>query len=188
MALRNITDSNLLATIDSKIATYYELVHLDVGAGYYLTNGPYDIEYGGNTYRAFGQLLGIDTVEDNIQFEIATLRVTVSGISAYEDGSSPIVDFLDLEYANRPVYLYRTYYNDTAYAGTIEIYRGYINGASIAYSRTDSTTVQVDVASHWTDFARSTGRFTNNSSQQYHFPGDLGFEYCSEVQKEIEWK
>jgi hypothetical protein len=188
MALRNITDANLLATIDETVVTYYELVHMDVGSGYYLTNGPRDIAYGGNTYRAFGQLLGIDTIEDNIQLEIAKLRITVSGIAAYEDGSSPATDFLELEYANKPVYIYRVYYNDTVYAGGVEIYRGYINGAGIAFSKTDSTTVQVDVASHWTDFARATGRFTNDSSQQFHFPGDRGFEYCSEVQKEIEWK
>lgn len=188
MANRKITDPTLLNTVDNQTVTYYELVSFDVGDGYYLTNAPFDIAYAGDTYRAFGQLLGFDSVEENVQLEIATLKITVSGIAAYEDGSTPAEDFLQEDYANKPVYIYRTYFNDNGVIGTVEIYRGYITGATIQLAEDDVTSVQVETASHWIDFGRRAGRFTNNESQQHFYPGDIGLEYCSELQKEVEWK
>ena len=47
-----------------------------------------------------------------------------------------------------------------------------------------------DTVSHWHDFNRQTGHRTNTNSHQTrsYASGDLGFEFSTEVQKEITWK
>ena len=37
------------------------------------------------------------------------------------------------------------------------------------------------------EFRRKTGRHTNHEEQQIHFSGDKGFEFASEITKDIIW-
>jgi hypothetical protein len=50
-----------------------------------------------------------------------------------------------------------------------------------------SCTIAISATSHWVDFERRPGRHTNHAEQQVWFPGDLGFEFSSEIVKEIRW-
>ena len=43
------------------------------------------------------------------------------------------------------------------------------------------------MASHWADFEKKAGRFSNNNSQQYFFSGDVGFEYAANTVKDLKW-
>ena len=52
--------SGLIATTSKPLVQYYELVYIGVNNGYYLTNAPFDISYGGNNYKMAGALLSID--------------------------------------------------------------------------------------------------------------------------------
>jgi hypothetical protein len=52
----------------------------------------------------------------------------------------------------------------------------------------ETATVVVETASHWGDFDRENGRFTNENSQKAIFSGDEGFQFARDIQKEIEWK
>lgn len=201
MANRGITNPQVLAAIAAKTVQYYELVSIEtvqntVTVVYYLTNAPADITYQGNTYKAFGQLLGFDTVEENSSFEIPTLKLNISGIAPYEpaSGESFLKIILDPTtiYIDKTVVIHRVFLNhDQLIAGDdsgFELYRGYINSASCDHDAFGATTVGLEVSSHWINFDRATGRRTNSNSQDYWYPGDLGFEFSKEVQKEIEWK
>ncbi|KFA99234.1 DUF2163 domain-containing protein [Vibrio sp. ER1A] len=46
-----------------------------------LTDAPYDVEYDGNTYQAFGTLLSIDRITVENTLSSKALNVTLSGIS-----------------------------------------------------------------------------------------------------------
>jgi hypothetical protein len=48
-------------------------------------------------------------------------------------------------------------------------------------------TLAIEAASHWVDFERRSGRHTNHAEQQVWFAGDKGFEFASEVMKDIPW-
>ena len=47
--------------------------------------------------------------------------------------------------------------------------------------------INFSIANHWADFARISGRTTNNSSQQHFFDNDLGFEFTDQASKRILW-
>ena len=177
-----------LATAQKRQAVeYYEIVHLDVGDGYRLTNAPWDIVYSSNTYKSFGMLMTFDTIEENSNLEIASLSITVSGIAPTASGSA-LKDFIGQEYANATVQIDRVYYEDGVQQGVVNVYKGYITGAELQQSADSVSAVVVNTASHWHDFQRINARRTNNNSQQTYYTGDLGFEYSTEVQKSVTWK
>lgn len=170
---------------------YYELVDIDVGNGYHLTNAPWNIPYGGNTYDAAGNMLEFDAVEENIGFEIEQLSILIGGIDPLPgDGTVPFIKkILTLDYVDRDVVITRVYFNNDDIIDGVVLYSGYINSASAASGLgKDGAAVRLQTSNNWTDFTKRTGRFTNNTSQQVHFPSDLGFEYAKEVQKQVEWK
>jgi hypothetical protein len=47
--------------------------------------------------------------------------------------------------------------------------------------------VQVSLSSHWADFEKKQGRLTNNSSQQFYFSTDVGFQYAAHTVRDIKW-
>lgn len=174
---------------EEQVATFWELVEINLETSdYLLTNAPYDVVYDSKTYQAWGALLGFNDVEETATMEIAKLGITVSGIAAYEDGTSPIQDLLTEDYTHAPVYIHRVYYGVNGQIGGFEVYRGYISSAAIAFNNDGESSVNIQTANHMSDFSKQSGRYTNSESQQFFYPGDEGFEYSPEVQKEVTWK
>ena len=179
---------SLQSAQSAAIVEYYELVKILVGDNYYITNAPFNISYGGNEYVAFGLLLGFDAIEDNSTMDIASLNISVSSIAPNAQGNSAITDFIDAEYVNSPVEIWRQYREGGVSQGEIQIYRGFVTGADLIQSEDNVSSVLIKTANHWSDFDRIANRRTNNNSQQNLYPGDLGMEYAKQVQKEITWK
>ena len=171
-----------------KSVEYYELIHLDVGDGYTITNAPWDVVYNSKTYTSFGMLIGFDTIEENTDLDITSLNITVSGIAPNDAGNSALVDFIGENYANSTVTIDRVYYGNHQQQGVVNVYKGYITGADLLQSANEVSNVSVSTASHWHDFQRIAGRRTNNNSQQNIYSADNGFQYSVDVQKEITWK
>ena len=180
----------LTATTKQVTVQYYELVHIDVNNGYYLTNAPWAIVYDGQTYEAAGNLLEIDGVEENVGFEIESLTVNIGGIDPLPgDGDPFIKKILVSDYVDRSVVITRVYYQDGAIVDGVVLYSGFINAASAASGLgQDGAAVSLQTSNNWTDFSKLSSRHTNSASQQAAFPGDLGFEFAKEVQKQVEWK
>jgi hypothetical protein len=86
MANRNMS-SGLIATTSKPVVQYYELVYIGVNNGYYLTNAPFDISYGGNNYKMAGALLSIDNIVEDIGCEIQKLNISISGLAYLENAS-----------------------------------------------------------------------------------------------------
>lgn len=183
-------DGVLIQETQQNTVVYYELVSIDVENGYYLTNAPFNIEHGGNTYIAAGALLGIDTVEENVGFEISQLAVVIGGIDPLPGDTDPFIKkILTVDYVDRSVIISRIYYEFSTVKGVVQLYNGYINAASLERSFGDQgVAVKIETSNNWTDFNRLNGRETNDNSQQAVFPGDLGMEFCKEMQKQVQWK
>mgnify|MGYP003146133533 CR=1 FL=1 len=201
MANRGITDPVLLAAIDKQVVVYYECyaistVQSSVEVIYRLTNAPQDITFDGQVYKAFGQFISAEEIEENVLFEIPTLNINISGIAPYESGAvaSGEAFFKTIlkdttVYIDQPVTIHRVFYDlNWTDLGGFQLFEGNIATATAEHNPEGVTTVQIQVSSHWVNFDRQTGRFTNSNSQQFWFPGDLGYEYSVEVQKEVEWK
>lgn len=192
MTNRNITGS-LLTAVQKTAVVYYELVKIDIAPTTYLTNAPFPIVYndgsGSATYHPRGSLLSFDSVEENVNFEIPDLNIELSGLNQYDNNNVSFATALQsANYIEREVTISRVYFDhDATQIGTFLIYEGRVQGISMS-SDNQTVTCRIETSSHWSDFDRENGRYTNDNSHQKLFSGDRGFEYASEVQKEIEWK
>jgi hypothetical protein len=188
--MSRVASQAIIDAIGKQTVQYYECIHIDVSTGIYITNSPTDITFDGQTYTAFGHLLGFDSITENTRFQIPSINISISGIAPYAltDGSKIIPALLDNTYIERDATITRVFYDHDAYIGGFEMFAGKISNVTIKISIDGATTAGIEVSSHWSDFKRATGRQTNPTSQQYHFPGDEGFEYSKNVQKEINWQ
>jgi hypothetical protein len=192
MANRGLTGT-LLTEVQKKAVTYVDLVSIDVNSGYFITTHTNPITYDSNTYQPFGQFLGFDTVEENISFEIPNIKISVSGIPAHDNSDNNFATtVIGANYTDKDVKIFRKYFNADGSEisqdeGVVQIFEGVIQDASIIANK-ETCTVELTTASHWVDFERRNGRFTNENSQKNAFSGDEGMQFARDVQKEIEWK
>lgn len=200
MADRGITGA-LLTAIGKQVVVYYELFEVTtIQSGstvvYYLTNAPQDVQSNGNTYRAFGQFIGMGSVSENATQEIAQIAINISGIQPYEANAvNPSESFMETIikdttiYIDQPVKIYRSFYGlDNLEIGSFLLFEGQTVSAAIEYDSENTAAVELKVSSHWVNFQRYTGRFTNTNSQQVHYSGDTGFDRAVRVQKDIIWQ
>lgn len=200
MASRGITGA-LLTEIGKHSVEYYECLNITVGSGYFITNAPRDITIPGHisSYKAVGQMLDFGDIEENVTFEVTGLEIRLSALPAYDDaGASWANRVLTETYQNRPVYMFRVYLDANGdYVGHFLIYEGFIDNVSIVFSPSGESAVSIETSSHWVDFQRTNGIYTNLNSHQSRaqinpslasMATDLGFVYAAEVQKDLEWK
>ena len=174
--------------------TYYELVKIETSTVYNLTNAPFDVSYDSTTYESIGALLALDELESNMNFEVPKITLSINGlVEMNNDGEYFIETMLGLDYIDRPVTIYRSYFDQGTQIGTIEVFKGFIENAGLQYDPSGGCSVGIEIASHWVTFEKTNGRHTNGASQQFYatknsLGTDTGLDNCSEVQKEIIWK
>lgn len=171
---------------------YYDSVaiNIDDTHNYYITMAPRNLTLDdGKTYIAAGGLLKMSDFVDSATFSIEQLSISVAGIVELESGESVIKLIQELDYIDKPVTIYRVFMDQYKPAHEIMLFKGYISGIGATYnSEGETTQATFTVASHWTDFDRTSSRYTNSKSQQEYFPDDLGFDYAVDVQKEVTWR
>jgi len=161
-------------------------VALDAPTGtIYATDAYKDIEWGGNIYTALGHLLSFSDIEETAELQVASLTVTLSGVDqAY------ISLFLSEHYIDRALRIYTGFLDssDTLIADPVLIFDGRMDQPVIQEDPDAGTSVvAVRATNAWVDFERRPGRHTNHQEQQIWFPGDRGFEFASEIVKDIVW-
>ena len=152
---------------------------------YYLTDYFSSITFGSNTYTALGYFLGFDSVEENVSITANQLTMSLSGVS--QEFTSL---FLTEDYVNRKVIIRSGFLNtsNALIADPIIIFQGRMNNPTITENADSGmATVSVSIANQFIDFENVPGRYTNHENQQLHYPGDRGFEYASEIIKDVVW-
>jgi hypothetical protein len=200
MANRGIT-GNLLNELGEQIVTYFDCVSIATEQNgstvvYYVTNAPQDVTVDGNLYVAFGNFLSVGVIEEDAQLEIPQMAIQISGIAPYETDAAPYDEsFMQTmlkdttKYIDQPVKRYRVYFDlNWADKGSVLLFQGRMSNASITYDIEGVSSVLLEASSHWIDFTRRNGRFTNQNSQQSRYPGDKGFEYSRLLFKDIKWQ
>ena len=158
------------------------LVKLELNTSHYFTDSNSDIVDGSDTYSANGFLHGLSAVSESANININSLELKISGIN-----QTIISDVLTNGHLHRTVTIKRAILDDSqALIDTFFIYKGFIEAMNITDSG-ESSSVNFSIANHWADFARISGRTTNNSSQQHFFDNDLGFEFADQASKRIMW-
>lgn len=176
--------SSTLTKLQSTEFVLTHLLKLDLDTPLYLTENPFDIDFDGNTYDANASLVGVGSVTESTDLKVGQINISFSGAD-----TSTIQTIIGQNIINRKLQIWKVVVNDETGAITgdpIPTFTGYITSFRLDESPPEST-VSINAASHWADFNKKNGRFTNNNSQQNIFSGDLGMEYAANTIKDLKW-
>jgi len=143
------------------------------------------ITYDGNDYIGVGHFLGFSDIVESVEVMISTVNLSLSGV----DGSM-ISRFLNKEYIDRTVKIYTAFLDSSQdlIADPVLIFEGRMDSTTISDNPIKGeASMSVSATNTWVDFTRQTGRHTNHEEQQIFFDGDKGFEYASEIVKDVIW-
>ena len=176
----NATTQTALEQDELRLA---HLVSIGFSTELFLTDNFFPITYESNEYIAAGHLLSITSTQETNQLRVGTVNITISAVDqAY------VSLFLNQQYVNRRVQIFLAILTSAgAISGDpIKTFDGEIVGYDLQNGK-NSAVVNMKLASHWSDFERKAGRFTNNTSQQYLLPTDTGMRFAADTVKDITW-
>ena len=137
------------------------------------------------TYIPQSDLLSIAAIEEDANFQIGEVRISLSGVTG-----AAISLLLGSPYLDRSVKVWRGLFDSefNVVGDPVLIFDGKISAANIEDDPAEGkSTVDITVSSQWVDFERRNGNKTNDSEQQFRFPGDKGLEFAAETIRNIEW-
>jgi len=151
----------------------------------YMTDAYKAITFGGNEYIAVGHFMGFSDIEEAAEVMVSSVTLSLSGIDQVW-----LSNVLNKDYIDRTVKIYTAFLDDaqTLVIDPVLIFEGRMDSPTISENPDDGrSSVSISATNAWVDFSRKTGRHTNHEEQQIHFSGDNGFEFASEIVKDIIW-
>ena len=176
-------NASTITALQSDSIRMCHLVQVDFDTVVRITDNFHKVTSGGDTFLPAGHLLSIGTTQETQELRIGSLQISLSAVDqAY------VSIFLNSDYLNRRVRIWKAVLDSSGaiIGDALATFDGEITGFSISEDR-ESSTITVSCSSHWADFEKKSGRFTNNNSQQYFFPSDTGFRFAAESIKDIQW-
>jgi hypothetical protein len=160
-------------------------IYLD-GATARSTDAFRNIDWGGNTYYALGHYLDFGGVEETAELQVNSVRLTLSGVDGVYVSLFMTHNYIDRRMVIRKAFLAA---DDSVVVDPFPLFDGRCDAPEINEDPSNGQcTVGFTAASHWVDFERKPGRHTNHDEQQIWFPGDMGFEYVSQIgNTEMKW-
>lgn len=168
----------------NSIATLVEVL-VDPSNPTYLTDFSRNITHDSKTYAAAQGLLSVSSITENNSNGIEQVSISMSAVP--EDW---VELFLDFDYIDRSVKIHKLFLDaeGNAVGNSVLIFDGRIDKPVIKHDFEGQTaTIGITASSHWVDFTRKSGRFTNNDHQLMHFPSDDCFKFAIDYEKEIIW-
>ena len=134
-------------------------------------------------YVASDFILGVSNFTEETDVNLSPIDLTLSGAD-----QTFISTCLNENVINDDVKIFRGFLQDTnvLFAEPFLLYNGQIDRFTISESDTSST-VNLSIVSHWSDFEKQSGRKTNNTSQQRFFSTDVGMDFASQTVQDIKW-
>lgn len=185
-------NATTLAEIDNDAVSMCHLVEFNFPTVLYKTDWSHDIIDGSTTYDGDGLLLRIDSVSESSEVRVGTLNIELSGAMPVSgtNGSYMWEHLTNAsnKFLNTKVTIYRAFLdaNESIVGAKIMIYEGYIDGFDMSESKNESI-ITLSVASHWSDFERKSGRYTNPNSQALFNSSDKGFDFAAVTVKDLKW-
>lgn len=150
---------------------FYHLVRMDFSTPLYYTTAPYDITYDGDVYLSHVVLMKVPDIAESLDIKPGAINIGLSGATA------SVHALLLSESKNVDVYIYR---HIISVPETVLLFKGFTDKFSVKEDlRGSTTTVDLTVSNHWSNWEASAGRSLSDASQQNRYPGDLGMEYLT---------
>ncbi len=179
--------AGMLAEIGAAEIRPAYLLELEFDSGtMFLTDAAIDITYAGNVYERTAGLLSFSGISET--GDLLVNQITMELAAA--DTSQAMAKVLTDDFLDRPCRIYLALLNASAgvISSPVKIFEGRMDAPSISDDPEGGySTVSVRGTPAWVDFGRRPGRHTNDEEQQFYFPGDLGFEFVSQLPKQIKW-
>jgi hypothetical protein len=150
-----------------------------------MTDAYKTITYNSNDYLGVGHFMGFSDIKESSQVVVSSVTLSLGGVD-----QAWVSRVLNKAYIDRTVKIYTAFLGDAQdlVSDPVLIFEGCMDKPTINEDpKSGKSSVSVSATNSWVDFNRKTGRHTNHEEQQVHFPGDMGFEYASEIVKEIPW-
>jgi hypothetical protein len=153
-----------------------------------LTDAFLNVSWNGDLFDAGGTMIGFDVIRETAELQISDISVHVSGVDQTQVAAVLADDYLD-----RRLRIWKTFLNaDGTIVQPVLIFDGRMDAPVIAedpQSEDAACTVTIAATSQFADFERTPGRRSNSNVQQLHYPGDLFFDFCSQIpaQKQSYW-
>ena len=135
------------------------------------------------TYSSSSFIMGISNFTEEKDVTKTSITLTLSGAD-----QTFISTCLNENVVNDSVKIFRGFLNDSnaLIADPFLLYSGSIDTFAVSENKTEST-VSLQIVSHWADFDKTSGRKTNNTSQQRFFSTDVGMNFSSQTVQDIKW-
>jgi hypothetical protein len=158
------------------------LVELNLSSTIRLTDWYTNVTYDSNSYEAGGSFLQVDATTETGQLQVDEINL---GFSNVTDQVRSLVQ--NGAFTDKTVDVYLAYFNaDETIVGAINYFTGQIRSVSISET-IDSSILTMTVASHWANWNLTKGRHFSDESQQSFSSGDKGFEFATQVKKDVRW-
>ena len=142
------------------------------------------ILWGGHTWTALGDMVGLDTIEEGTDISARGVAISLSGVN-----SSLLTLALDDDYRGKPVIIHVLFLNETftAVAASYQIFAGRMDTMAFEDAgETSSITMQCE--NHLVDLQRPRIRRYTHEEQQQILPGDRGLEFVAALaEKPLYW-
>jgi hypothetical protein len=184
MSGRNLSAAMLAAITAQNIRTF-TLLYIGFSTEICMTDYPATIAFNGRNYLPGTGLLSTPTIQETIDTKINEMSVEISGANL-----SNVSVALNESYIDKTIIMYRGLMNSSfqVVANPAIIFEGRITNFDFDENPEDGTAMIVwTAANNFGDFERRSGRRTNDEVQQALFPGDKGFEFCSQIIKDLKW-
>ena len=159
-------------------------IHLDSGVTYG-NDGYKDISWSGNDYLALGSFIGYSDIEEAAEVIVSSITLSLSGVD-----QAWISTLLSEDYIDRTIKIYTAFLDtsQTLVVDPVLVFEGRMDQPVISEDpAAGSAMIAVSATNAWVDFTRKTGRHTNHEEQNIFFSGDDGFEFASEIVKDVIW-
>ena len=179
---RNI-NSTTIAALQSDAFNLASLVQIDFPVPIQITDWGRSISALSTTFVSSAHLLEVGQSAENSEPSVNSMNIVLSGVE-----QTYVAIFLNDNYIDVRARIWRAVLDsaDAIVGAPFIVFDGRITGFAIDDSD-ESSTVTVEIATHWKDFELSKGRSTNRNSQQYYFPGDKGMDFAGVTVKNLKW-
>ena len=135
------------------------------------------------TYTTSDFIMGLSNFTEETDVTKTSLTLSLSGAD-----QTFISTVLNENVVNDSVDIFRGFLNDSnaLIADPFLLYSGTIDTFGISENQ-KSSTLSLQIVSHWADFDKTNGRRTNNTSQQRFFSADVGMDFSSQTVQDIKW-
>jgi hypothetical protein len=159
------------------------LIYLNLNGGQRFTDHYKDITYDSNTYTASSLFLGLSNVSESSDVAVDNITIAFTGAD-----QAIISLLLNNPYMEKEAEIYKGFLNSSQQliSDPFLLFKGRIESFNLDED-IDSSTLTINIASHWSDFERTQGRKTNTNSQKLYFSDDVGFDFASQSTQDIKW-